>query len=226
MSADIAMPPGIALLRRSNMEAIWLNKSELYDKLKELTGYSGTKIRVSVSDVPRTLRSYWDNGSRTGFSCYDMEGELIAIDVQTAPEPFGKSVPPYIPSPDKFLVEHVTYNGKDLGLHIYLHPQHFLVKMLPIEKPEISKNELFVLVTICSLKSFARADEYREAGFKTAEIDKIKEILFQRGFINKAGAITPSGRNVVATAFDSHCDRQSWKWNFKKESVIDITKEA
>jgi len=208
------------------MEAIWLNKSPLFDKLKSLTGYSGTNIRVSISDTPRTLRSCWDSGSRTNFSCYDMEGELVAIDVQTAPEPFGKAVPPYIPSPDKFLVEHITFNGKDLGLHISLHPDHFLTKMLPIEKPDISKNELFVLVTICSLKSFARNDKYREAGFKTAEIDKLKEILFQRGFINKAGAITPAGRNVVATAFDSHCDRSTFSYGFKKESVIDAIAEA
>lgn len=212
------------------MNKVYLEKGELMSRLSSLIGYKGTKICVEISDKPMSLHSYWDGGSYNDYDCFDMNGNRVEINylIQTAPLPFWKDgkLPDYIPTPDKFLVEHVTFCGKDLGLHVYIHPACVMTKMLPDNKPNVSKNELFVLNTICSLKSFARADEYRNAGFTTAEIDKLKEILYQKGFINKAGAITPTGRNVVNSAFNSIGERQEFSWRFKKEQVIDIAKDA
>lgn len=55
---------------------------------------------------------------------------------------------------------------------------------------------------------------------------ELKTLKVQQGFINKAGAITPTGRNVVNSAFNSIGERQEFSWRFKKEQVIDIAKDA
>ncbi len=209
---------------------IYLDKGILiFNKFASLVGYKGHKIDVEISDHPMYLQSFWDSGSKKEYYCFDMNGKHIPVIIQNAPLPFydGPKAD-YTPSPDKFLVEHSTFSGKDMGLTIYLHPASVMVKSLPTpSKPDIQQNDLFVLVTISTYKSFARPDAYRRAGFTTAEIDKIKERLFQQGYVNKAGAITPSGRNIVERSFDGHGASSSFRYNFKKEIVIDaISKEA
>lgn len=206
---------------------VYLSNGQLMDKLKSLTGYNGTKIQVEIADYKMELRSYWDSGSRDVYTCYDMNGNKQTLRVQDAPLPFwrGGETPVYVPSPDKFLVNHSTFMGKDMGLHVYIHPASVLVGMLPTDKPQISNNELFVLSIICSYKSFARPDYYRGANFKQAEIEEYKRILFEKGWVNKAGAITPAGRNVIEVAFEGRSDKQSFTWNYKKEEIIK-TQEA
>lgn len=209
---------------------IYLDKGTLiFTKFASLVGYNGHKIDVEISDSGMYLQSFWDSGSKKEFYCFDMNGKYIPVTVQNAPLPFydGPKAD-YTPSPDRFIIEHSTFGGKDMGLTVYLHPASVMVKSLPTpSKPDIEKNDLFVLVTIATYKSFARPDAYRRAGFTTIEIDKIKERLFQHGYTNKAGAITPSGRNIVERSFDGHSAQSSFRYNFKKEIIIDaISKEA
>lgn len=208
---------------------IYLDKGILiFNKIASLIGYKGHKIDVEISDAEMYLQSFWDSGSKKEFYCFDMSGKHIPIIVQNAPLPFydGPKAD-YTPSPDRFIIEHSTFGGKDMGLTIWLHPSSVMVKSLPTpSKPDIPQNDLFVLTTIKAYKSSARPDAYRDAGFTTVEIDKIKERLYQRGYINKAGAITPDGRNIVERSFDGLGYQQSWQYNFKKEAVVEtVAKE-
>ncbi len=208
---------------------IYLDKSQqLFQKLASLIGYKGHKIGIEIVDHTMNLYSYWDGGSRHEFYCFDMNGNQISMPIQNAPLPFYNGPKTeYIPSPDRFLIDHFCCGGKDMGLTVYLHPSSIMVKALPApSKPDIQQNDLFVLTTIKAYKSSARPDAYRRAGFATAEIDKIKERLFQSGYINKAGAITPAGRNIVERSFDGLGYQQSWQYNFKKEAVVEtVAKE-
>lgn len=175
-----------------------------------------------------TLQSFWDSGSKHNFYCFDMNGNDIPIIIQDAPLPFYNGPKAdYIPTPDRFLIDHSIFGGKDMGLTVYLHPQSIMVKHLPApSKPDIQRNDLFVLTTIKAYKSSARPGAYREAGFTTEEVDKIKDRLYQQGYINKAGAITPAGRNIVERSFDGLGYQQSFQYEFRKEIIIDIVKEA
>ncbi len=209
---------------------IYLDKSQpIFTKFASLIDYNGNKIRVEISDNPMNLQSYWDGGSRHSYYCFNMNGHPVPVVIQNAPLPFydGPSAQ-YIPSPDRFIIDHSIFSGKDMGLTIYLHPQSVMVKSLPApSKPDIQKNDLFVLTTIKSLKSFARPDAYRRADFTPSDVESIKTRLFQMGYINKAGAITPTGKNIVERSFDGICDQQSFQFGFKKEAIIEATaKEA
>jgi hypothetical protein len=53
-----------------------------------------------------------------------------------------------------------------------------------------------VLRIIAGYKAFARNDEFRRAGIEAGESDAIKARLIKLGLLNKAGAITISGRNA------------------------------
>lgn len=208
---------------------IYLDKGTLiFARFASLLDYNGHKVDVEISDAKMYLQSFWDSGSKKEFYCFDMSGKHIPIIVQNAPLPFydGPKAD-YIPSPDRFIIEHSTFGGKDMGLTVYLHPQSIMVKSLPAtSKPDIQQNDLFILTTIKAYKSFARPDAYKRAGFTTTEVDKIKERLFQQGYINKAGAITPAGRNIVERSFDGLGYQQTFQHSFKKEIIIDISKEA
>lgn len=203
---------------------IYLDKSqEVFQKIASLVGYSGNKINIEISDHIMNLHSYWNEGSRHVFNCFGMNGNRIDIPVQDSPLPFYRGLrTDYMPSPGQFLIDHYCMRGKDMGLTVYLHPLSVMVKALPEpSKPNIPQNDLYVLTTIKSYKPFARPNEYRQAGFTNAEVDKIKECLFQQGFINKAGAITPSGRNIVERSFDGIGSQQSFQYSFKKETIIE-----
>lgn len=208
---------------------IYLDKGTLiFARFASLLDYNGHKIDVEISDHPMILQSFWDSGNRHNFYCFDMNGNNIPIIVQNAPLPFYNGPKAdYIPSPYKFLIDHSIFSGKDMGLTVYLHPSSIMVKSLPApSRPDIQQNDLFVLTTIKAYKSFARPDAYKRAGFTVAEVDKIKGRLFQQGYINKAGAITPAGRNIVERSFDGLGYQQSFQYEFRKEIIIDIVKEA
>jgi hypothetical protein len=204
--------------------SIYVSKGDLADKLKSLTGYNGTKIKVEISDSKMELRCYWDGGSRDTYTAYDMKGGRQNLQVQDAPYPFykGGETPVYIPSADKFLVRHSIFMGKDMGLTIYLHPASVLVGELPLNKPDISQNELFILSIVRSYKSFARQEYYKKGGFTVSEVEAYKQILFQKGWLNKAGAITVDGRNVVE-AYDDLVRSYAFKYEFKKDIILEAT---
>ena len=109
------------------------------------------------------------------------------------------------------VVEHSMFCGKDMGLTFHVHPDN-AAKLLPAPTAELTAHEKLVLQATCSFKSSyggkdryqMMADEVRYASskhvqepFPTREQwDAAKQSLIGRGMLNKAGAVTPCGRNA------------------------------
>ncbi len=92
--------------------------------------------------------------------------------------------------------------GKDHGITIYVNPEN-ISKMLPPAE-ETPWEEKVVLSATRSLKSsYGGIKDYRfyeasrETGITKPEWDKAKESLINKGMLNKSGAITDKGRNVI-----------------------------
>jgi hypothetical protein len=107
------------------------------------------------------------------------------------------------------VVRHSYFSGKDMGLTFYLSPQD-AAPMLPAPV-ELSPDAALVLEYTATRKSsYMGKDRYQmalddiRAGYCKREPlsreqwNDAKNSLINLGFLNKAGAITPAGRNARA----------------------------
>jgi len=104
--------------------------------------------------------------------------------------------------PGIVIVKHSIFCGKDTGITIYANANE-LVPLLPA-KAELTSHENTVLTFTRSYKSsYAGVSNYRfyeasrATGIKIDEWNAAKAALIERKLLNKAGAITPAGRNAV-----------------------------
>ena len=172
-------------------------------------GYNGRTFKLST-DVPSRLDSYWSGGSKDSYVIYKLEtGEVAQVHSN---HPFFESNQPSTLNelPVGFaIVKHTIFQGKDLGITIYGNAENITPLLPPAE--ELSVDEDAVLFFTRSLKSsYAGVKNYRfvnarrETGITEERWEKAKADLIKRKLLNKAGAITPSGRNAVG-------DRHSYK---------------
>lgn len=187
----------------------WVDKPDAFMKkiVAKTFSYTGKKIKVS-NRIPRDLRSYWDGGSKTSFCFYNLatgETQLVGSN-----HPFFEADKPsrLEKLPEGFLlVSHDIFCGKDMGITIYANESD-TAKM--IEAPQkVSLDEEIVLEATSSLKSsyggvknlrFVEARRY--TGISEEDWNKAKMSLIQKKLLNKAGAITPKGRNTISDRRD------------------------
>jgi hypothetical protein len=184
----------------------WVDKPDAF--LKEIiartfSGYTGKKIQISNA-IPSELRSYWDGGSKTSYCFYNLSTRESQW-VETNHPFFEADKPCHLEELPKgfVIVSHSFFCGKDMGITIYVNEED-MTKM--IEAPEeVSLDEEIVLEATSSLKSsyggvknlrFVEANRY--TGISEEEWNVAKMSLIQKKFLNKAGAITPKGRNAIA----------------------------
>lgn len=165
--------------------------------------YNGKKIELSTS-IPSKLTSYWDGGSKTEYVFYGLaDGKIYHVESN---HPFFEAGRPSqlngLPK-GVILVSHIIFCGKDIGIRIYANTED-ITPMLPL-KIEISDNEKIVLAFTAHLKSsYAGISNYRfheahqKKGINLEDWDKTKIDLINKGLLNKAGAITPKGRNAIS----------------------------
>jgi len=164
--------------------------------------YRGRKFRLSTS-IPSRLDSYWSGGSRSYYAFYELAtGKTFSV---SSNHPlFEKHNPRDLDGlPDGIvLVKHSIFCGKDMGITIYANPAQ-LTPLLP-PKQEVSENERIVLYYTRSLKSsyagiknYRFHEAHREKGISQEDWDSAKQSLIGRKLLNKAGAITPAGRNAL-----------------------------
>ena len=164
--------------------------------------YKGRSFSVLPFRGGMDLSSYWSGGSRDYYNVINLT-TLRSAEIPQGGSGHGDA--PYRIStlPDNMAVVKRTYfQGKDLGITIFVNPEN-LSKMLP-SPDEVSWAEKVVLSATRSYKSsYAGAKDYRfqEAlrytGITKQEWDAAKQSLIQKGMLNKAGAITNSGRNAI-----------------------------
>jgi hypothetical protein len=167
--------------------------------------YTGNKFKIRVSEHPINVRSYWDGGSRDYYSFVALatmrgSGEVPAQSAYDARIPGAEAV--VLPA-GVVCVQHAIFCGKDTGLTIIVHPRDLNPSMLP-ERAALSGDDALVLAYIAHRKAsydgknryqMARADGH---AITAVAWDEAKARLHGCGLINKAGAITPAGRNADA----------------------------
>lgn len=176
--------------------------------------YPGRKFAAVVGEqmtIPADA-GLWSGGSRDVYSVIRL-GDGAAIDAvnhNLAPWGDGRRDIPVTLRQGFAVVCHSHFRGKDSGLTFYVHPSD-AAAMLPAPAADLTAHEKLVLEATASLKaSYGGKDRYEMSrenaagysgkapeGFPTrAEWETAKLSLISRGFLNKAGAITPAGKNA------------------------------
>lgn len=197
------------------MTKVYLDPSQVPARLRGT--YSGKKFAAHVCtsvSIPATA-GLWDGGSREYFYGLNLEtGETREMAGQSA-SPFSRDysrgdtkvdlLPGYA------IVRHSHFCGKDMGLEFFIHPDN-ATALLPASQSALTPFEKYVLTATRSLKSsYAGRDRYEMAQGEysctkvlngepvpsRAQWDETKAALIAKGLLNRAGAITPAGRNAV-----------------------------
>jgi len=191
-----------------------MNEYHTTDKLVQEIGraafpdYKGKKFRVITQTHPINVKynNYWDGGTRSWYN-------FVRLDTM---ESFG-TIPDQHPwfnkailgadkvqlVPGLVCVEHTHFQGKDLGLTIKVHPEN-APKLLPDNINTTTREEKIVLVATRSYKNtyggrtnIRYKNAHRETGILPDEWETAKQSCINKGWLNKAGAITNTGKNIV-----------------------------
>lgn len=180
--------------------------------------YSGRMFKVETlrpsedGSCTMNLRSYWDGGSRDYYAAVELATlRTVALpdshpyfDRHSAPAGIERTI---IPA-GVVIVRHTIFCGKDLGLTVHVRPDDRNPALLP-PAVTLTDDQRFVLAITASLKAFARDDERRSYGMPKAVWEAVKAECIAAGYLNKAGAITPAGRNAVG---NSRRDYYGQRW--------------
>lgn len=193
-------------------QSIYLEPAKVPSQLRG--GYSGKKFAVRVCEsmtIPADA-GLWSGGSRDVYTVVRFaDGASVRMPGQSASPWDGTRRDQTVTlTPDLCVVRQSDFCGKDMGLTFYIHPSN-AAPLLPAPA-ELSKVEELVLSYTASRKSsYMGKDRYDmarddaggwrgpvPADFPTrADWDAAKLSLVGRGMLNKAGAITPAGRNAA-----------------------------
>jgi hypothetical protein len=199
--------------------AIYLDRNDVPQQLR--AHYSGRKFRAYIVEsvtVPADSGT-WSGGSRSVYFGVRLDtGERVKLsDTFSAPWDEGRQDVTLELRPGVAVVEHSIFQGKDMGLEFYIHPES-AAKLLPAPAgDEPSPHEKIVLIATRSYKSsYNGQDRYDMAKSDYepmwATDDKplkygpyptrdqwqsAKDSLIEKKLLNRAGAITTKGKNVI-----------------------------
>ena len=173
--------------------------------------YNGRKFKVEIANTPLNMASYWSGGSRDYWSVVKLdEMKVVEVPQQSA---FDRPIDGIerVKLPAGFVaVKHTIFCGKDLGLTFYV-PAESSPMFITAPVEDVTEDQKIVLAYTCSRKSsYAGISDYRfheaqSKGITRESWNTAKSECIARGWLNKAGAITNDGRNVIAQ-FDD------WRW--------------
>jgi hypothetical protein len=191
---DPAAQPAIALMRRA------------------FPSYTGRSFKVRIANGPVDVRSAWDGGSRDYFAFVRLDGSSV-----TPPVPAQSAFDRRIAGAEAVelpagvaCVEHTIFCGKDLGCTLILAPEN-APALLPPAADDLPAEVARVVVAAASMKnSYGGESDRRFAalarrhGMTRAQYETACTEAVTRGLLNKAGAVTPNGRNAVADHPERH----------------------
>lgn len=183
-------------------QVTWIEKNknpELW-QLAACGGYAGNKLRATTFHGPKNLNSYWDSGHRDYFTFVNLDTREKKTVEQNGTVFDGKN---YVCNelPENFALIEVS-QGRVTLCTIYFRPDQ-IAKLLPAPTDALTEDEQIVINYTCMLKSsyggesnlrFKKAHEY--TGITADRWESAKASLVTKKLLNKAGAITPSGRNA------------------------------
>lgn len=116
------------------MDPIKLNARDVPNILR--TGYTGRKLKLVTATeviIPEDA-NVWDGGSKTSYKAIRLEnGAQLTLGDHSAPWDNDRKDMRIIIQPGFVVVMHVIFQGKDLGLTFYTHPDN-VAKFLPRRK--------------------------------------------------------------------------------------------
>jgi hypothetical protein len=178
-------------------------------------GYAGGKFAVVVGEsmtVPADA-GLWDSGSRDTFTaCRIADGATVPFPGQASAPWDNSRADRRVPlAPGFCVIERSMFQGRDMGMTFYLHPVD-AAPMLPAPVTLTAMESLVLAYTASRKSSYMGRNRYQMAqddrasslryggnagdAFTLADWDLAKASLIARGMLNKAGAITPAGRNA------------------------------
>jgi len=168
---------------------------------KAFPSYTGRTFKLDNSGRPISLVSHWSGGSRD----YYVVLQLGSNDTKAIPQNGTMfdtvNVEPISVPPGFLIVEHSIFCGKDMGITFHVNPETALT-FLP-EPVSLTDAERLVLTLTRNLKASydgrkPRVDEAIRQGMSKANFEATQETLKIKGLLNKAGAITISGKNAIS----------------------------
>lgn len=195
------------------METVYLEPHQVPDKLRR--GYTGRKFKAIVTDSVTINSQKWSGGSKDSYIAVNLEtGERKPF---TDPRPWPENMQSAgnVNIPVNFaVIEHSIFCGKDMGLTFYIRPDN-VTALLPDNSMEtFTTAEQAVLFGSARYKSSyngqsryemtcgrawdSQAARYADfPGVTEQEWNDAKATLISGKYLNKAGAITPKGRNAA-----------------------------
>lgn len=171
--------------------------------LATFPGYKGRKFKLSTR-IPSRLDSYWDGGSRDYYAFYCVPTNKTHSVHSNHPF-FEQGQPRDLPGglpQGMILVRHSIFCGKDMGITFHANEQD-LAPLIP-EQTDLTPDEKTVLHFTSGLKpSYNGIKNYRfhrakeKTGITLEQWNAAKQALINTKHLNKAGAITPKGRNAI-----------------------------
>lgn len=179
--------------------------------------YNGNKFRAIVTGqvhIP-SHAGLWDGGSRTTYSVIDINTgkSLPASDNHSAPWDRDRKDLTVKVGQNIAVVSHSIFCGKDMGLTFYLSAEDVAPLLPDNSSDDLSPTMRLVLCAARSFKSsYNGMDRYDMAKGEFTymqdapvfpsrdEWDNAKQALISLRYLNKAGAITPAGRNAIGNA--------------------------
>ena len=178
-------------------EYVYLDPNLVPNHLK--TGYSGKAFKAcAVTEYTINGQDgIWDHGTRETHKLVRISDgkELPIIDANLAPWDKERKDVKVTLEPGFAIVRHSMFQGKDMGLTFYIHPDN-IAPMLP--KPvELTTEEKQVLYVHRALIARARKEELQRNRFDMSKYDSTLASLQAKGLIAANKAITIAGRNAA-----------------------------
>lgn len=154
--------------------------------------YRGTKVAISTAEK-YSPQNYWSGGSRTYAVAYSLDtGKVILLDSETE-NPMNGAAHVSVPIPQGVaIIEHVIFQGKDLGIRVIVHPDN-LAPLLPAPC-SLTDRQRIILATVRSYISSYRKEIFARQGVSQAEKDELQRL----GYLTKQGGLTIAGKNAAS----------------------------
>ena len=172
--------------------------------------YGGRIFKFEARDSVALSGSYWDGGSRSSYVGINLETRKSVAVPQFDPPQFGGPIetPKVVLRPNFAIVEHSFFCGKDMGLTFYIHPSD--APQMITESDSVTDDEKIVLEFTAALKNtyggrtnIRLGEARRKYGITRERWEDAQGPLKPRKLLNKAGSITPQGRNVDTSPYRS-----------------------
>ena len=166
--------------------------------------YNGRKYRIDNSGRPVNITSYWSGGSRDYFAVVNLETRKVLPVPQNGTVFDGGPIASdgVVVPPGYVIIEHSIAMGKDFGITIYIDPDT-AIKFLP-DPVKINDNERIVLEftrtyknTYAGIKNYRFYEASKKVGISRDAWNVASDSLKTAKLLNKAGAITTTGRNAL-----------------------------